>query len=436
MGCDPLVRRVTLSASACGSGVMAAVSAAMLWLAVACEPVPPATGASDAPPPTASVEPPEPVVVAPREAPARDPTTLATLATLVPPPWRDDEGALVVADHWLPGPARRAHATRDPAARLALDDGCRRCHAQAAHEHAGSQHAGAWASEAFQHAFTVEPRAFCQRCHAPEEDAATAVGEVSPAAASLGVGCVTCHVQPGTDAVWAAPRPSATATSDAKAPHPIARAVAFAGPQACAACHEFPFPDGALRDQPLAMQTTITEHARSAAADQSCADCHMPQDADGQRSHAFVGAYDRAVLARALDIEATRVDATTVRLRLGPGEVGHAVPTGDLLRRLLVEISIDGPDGEPAFSARRFLGRRFGPIHQANGITLRGELRDDRVGVGPQGGAQEPTFTLPDALADHPVRWRIVHQRVAQHSRDPRGAAIEGELEFASGVLD
>jgi hypothetical protein len=33
------------------------------------------------------------------------------------------------------------------------------------------------------------------------------------------------------------------------------------------------------------------------------------------------------------------------------------------------------------------------------------------------------------------VRWRLVHQRVAQHSGDPRRAPIEGELEFASGVL-
>lgn len=430
MGCEPLVA----CTRACSRGVAAPLSTAALWLAVACEPVPPTAGASDGPPPRASIEPPVPVAIAPREAPAG--ATPTTLDPPVPPPWRDDEGALVVPDHWLPGPARRAHPTRDPTARLALDDGCRRCHTQAAREHAGSQHASAWASNAFQHAFTVEPRAFCQRCHAPEEDATTAVGEVSPAAASLGVGCVTCHVQPGTTTVWAAPRASATATRDAEAPHPIARGVAFAGPQACAACHEFPFPDGALRDQPLAMQSTITEHARSAAADLSCAHCHMPPDADGQRSHAFVGAYDHAMLARALHIEATRPNATTVRLRLAPAQVGHAVPTGDLLRRLMVEISIDGPDATPAFSARRFLGRRYGPVHQANGITLRGELGDDRVGMGDNGGTQERTFTLPAAHAEHPVRWRVVHQRVAQASRDPRAAPIEGELEVARGVLD
>jgi Cytochrome c554 and c-prime len=366
------------------------------------------------------------------------PSTIASTPAPSPPAWRDDDGALLEPDHWLPSPARRGEATREPAARLALDDGCRRCHAQAAREHEGSQHPGAWASPAFQRAFTVEPRAFCQRCHAPEENAATAVGEVSPAAASLGVGCVTCHVQPGTDTIWAAPRPADTeAESDAQAPHPILRGPAFAGPQACAGCHEFPFPDEALREHPLAMQSTVTEHAGSAAADRSCADCHMPKHADGQRSHVFAGAYDQAMLARALEIEATR-EGPTVRLSLRPGQVGHAVPTGDLLRRLMVEVTVDGPDGPdgaPEFRARRYLGRSFGPLHQGNGITVRGQLGDDRVGIGPGDGAQVPTFTLPAALADRPVRWRIVHQRVAQASREPRAAPIEGELEFASGVL-
>ncbi len=366
-----------------------------------------------------------------------EPTPVLADAVLLPSPaaptlWRDGSGALMPADHWLPGPARHRDAEREPAARLVLEEGCRRCHAGAAHEWLGSQHAGSWSSAAFQRAFTTEPRPFCQRCHAPEEDAATAVGEVSPAAASLGVGCVTCHVEPGTDAVWAAPRPDDT-PSDERSPHPIARSALFAGPQACAACHEFSFPDDALRDHPLAMQSTITEHARSAEADRSCADCHMPRGPDGDRSHAFVGAYDRAVLASALEIVADRPTPTTVQVELRPGRVGHAVPTGDLLRRLMLEIRVDGPDDDaPAFRQRRWYGRRYAPLHQRNGITVRGEAGDDRIG--PAG--QKASFDLPDTLAAAPVRWRLVHQRVAQHSRDPRAAPIEGEIEFASGVLD
>lgn len=375
--------------------------------------------------PTGVVSEPAPVLAA--ALPPAQPSAPAS-----PPPWRDASGALLESDHWLPGPARRSEAERDPAARLVLDEGCRRCHAGAAHEQLGSQHAGSWSSEAFQRAFTVEPRAFCQRCHAPEERATTKVGEVSPAAASLGVGCVTCHVQPGTDAVWAAPSAPEAAPAE-RSPHPIARSGLFAGPQACAACHEFSFPDDLLREHPLAMQSTITEHRASAAADRSCADCHMPRDADGDRSHAFAGAYDRAMLAESLAIEATRPTPTTVHVGLRPGRVGHAVPTGDLLRRLMLEVRVDGPEGDaPAFRQRRWYGRRYAPLHQTNGITVRGEASDDRIG--PEG--KTASFELPAALAAAPVRWRLVHQRVAQHSRDPRRAPIEGEIEFASGVLD
>ncbi len=392
-------------------------------LALACDPTPP----QPSPTHETSIH-----VQDPHVQDSASASSLAEPIPSAPPPWLDDRGALLEPDHWLPGPARPNDAPRDPSARLVLDQGCRRCHPAAAHQWSGSQHASAWSSAAFTRAFTAEPLAFCQRCHAPEEDARTPVAQISSAAADLGVACVTCHVQPGTREVWAAPLPDPRESE--RAPHPILRAATFAGPQVCAACHEFSFPDHALREHPLAMQSTISEHRESPAAARSCADCHMPENRQGARSHAFAGAYDRSMLASALEIDATRPNPTTVRLRLRPGRVGHAVPTGDLLRRLMIEVRIDDPDGRAAFSARRFHGRRFGPLHQRNGITVRGELLDDRIGPGPD-GARESTFAIPEALADRPVRWRIVHQRVAQASTSLRAGPLEGELEFARGVL-
>ncbi|MEM9455369.1 MAG: multiheme c-type cytochrome [Myxococcota bacterium] len=354
----------------------------------------------------------------------------------------------MVSDHWLTGPARRT-VVRDPAARLVAERECQRCHAEVTHEWSRSQHAGSWSDPAFQRAFAAEPRAFCQRCHAPEEDPAAAPGEVSQEAAALGVGCVTCHVAPGSDEVWAASRTnadgtadgsadgSADGTTDGSAPHPIVRGLGFAGPQVCAACHEFGFPDNALRDRPLAMQSTLTEHRRSAASGRSCAECHMPQQGR-RRSHAFAGAYDRSMLAQSLEIEARRPSPTKVAIQLAPGRVGHAVPTGDLLRRLMVEVVIDDPNGPhraPAFVSRRYFGRRFGPVRQAHGITLRGELADERVGGGDGDGVRLARFTVPSRLREQPVRWRVVHQRVAQSSLDPRKAPVDGELTVTDGVL-
>ena len=330
----------------------------------------------------------------------------------------------LVVDHWLPGPYARGRAPED---RSAVEAECRSCHAEIAREWAGSQHASSWSSPAFQAAFAREPLPFCQRCHAPEVPGRATVPDW---AAQIGVGCVSCHVEPDTGQIWSASAGGPT--------HPVVRKPAFAGPQACAGCHEFEFPDARVRDRPLLMQSTIREHAASAAADQSCADCHMPARGHGEarhRSHEFLGAYSREMLARSLIITATRerVDGhERAVLRLDPGEVGHAVPTGDLLRRLELRLDAIGPDGQPRELGRRWLRRRFGPIQQRNGITVRGEIEDTRVGPG--GVVVE--LSIPADAEAGPVRWTITHQRVAEASSDPRRAAVEGAIEFASGLLE
>lgn len=335
---------------------------------------------------------------------------------------------LAAASPWLPGPASKQ--TRFDPDRLALDRECRSCHVEAAAQWQHSQHAGAWASPAFQRAFASEPRPFCQGCHAPEADPREPVPK---GAGEIGVGCVTCHVEPGSEVVWAGEGPDAP-----EAPHPIARAAAFEQPGACGGCHEFEFPDPALRDRPLLMQSTLAEHRDSAHADQTCVDCHMPREPSevGPRSHAFPGAYDPTMLRRALAIAVTRPSRSIVRIELRPGEVGHAVPTGDLLRRLevaLVYREVDREvDGERVID-RAWLGREFEERMQSNGVQVRVEVADHRVGVGP--GPTLVELEVPADLDPSALRWRVRHQRVATHARHPRAAAIEGQLEIASGSL-
>ncbi len=328
----------------------------------------------------------------------------------------------------LPGPA--SSSTRFDPARLALDRECRACHVEAAAQWQHSQHASAWSSRAFQRAFASEARPFCQGCHAPE----TATNEPVPrGAAELGVGCVTCHVQSRSEVelehalvlTGLAEDTGALAQASA-APHPIARSASFTSPHACAGCHEFEFPDAALRDEALLMQATLTEHGDSDARDRTCVDCHMPLTAGG-RSHAFPGAYDPAMLGRALDIAVTRPSPALVRVELRPGQVGHAVPTGDLLRRLEVALV----EGERVLD-RDWLDREFADRRQSNSVELREQIGDDRVGIG------EPVRVVELRVPDRPtgpLRWRVVHQRVANHARDPRAAAIEGAIEIASGPV-
>ncbi len=88
----------------------------------------------------------------------------------------------------MPGPAAEGHQR----AGLELNAECEHCHEDIAAEWRDSLHAQAWTDPAFQRSYEREQKAFCRSCHAPESD--PAVGEVSEAAAHVGVGCVSCHV--------------------------------------------------------------------------------------------------------------------------------------------------------------------------------------------------------------------------------------------------
>lgn len=334
------------------------------------------------------------------------------------------------ATHWLPGPddPRRRGA---PQARAALQARCPSCHAAEAEHWQASQHASAWSSAAFQAAFAVEPLPFCQGCHAPEAASDAGLADLGEDwAARTGVGCVSCHVEPGEARIW-------TAGDRLEHEHerepergcvlPISRSPAFGGPQACAGCHEFAFPEPAQDGRALLMQSTVAEHAASAAATRSCSGCHMPSE----RSHSFPGAYDLDMLRRSLAIEARR-DADALVLELRPDAVGHAVPTGDLFRRLEIRLFAVDDDGHQRALDRRWLGRRFAPRTHVDGLVRYDELGDDRIGP----GGHTLRFELAASERDRTLRWTLVHQRVAHPKADGEQAWVEGEIEFASGVVE
>lgn len=309
-----------------------------------------------------------------------------------------------------PPPARVSASSRHHVASLVhgldveANEACMRCHPLQAQQWLGSQHQTSYVESPFQVAHALEPRAFCRGCHAPMADPSTRPPQ---AQAALGVACTSCHVQ----------RDGALVSTTALRT------------EGCLACHEFPFPDNALRDRPLMMQSTGHEHADSRFADRSCADCHMPRAADGHHDHRFVASRDPQQLRRAVTIAAERVDAQRVRITLAPGQVGHAFPTGDLLRRL--EVGVQRADGEGPVR-HRYLARHFGNRTQRSGAWMLSGLRDDRV---PPAGARVVELRLSDA-SDAPIRWWVQYQRVAhQRSLDPRDAALDGAVTLATGAL-
>ncbi len=311
----------------------------------------------------------------------------------------------------LLGATATPHTTTDAA--------CVACHPRVAAEWWSSQHRSAFTESTFQAAHALEPRAFCRSCHAPEQD--PAISKITPKA-TVGVSCRSCHLR-GDEIVTGSSR------APVAAPHSVRRDPEF-GRLACGPCHQFEFPDAGLRETPEQMQSTLDEHALSRHRKRSCVACHMPADAAGRSSHSFALSRDPAALRRSVRVDAQRVDARTIRLTLAAGEVGHAVPTGDLLRRLEIAAA---PSARPQATSRRYLARHFAQVRQASGIALLSEIRDDRV---PADGRPRVVTLEVDAADDEAILWWVRHQRVAHHrSFDPRNAIVDGETELASGRL-
>ncbi len=305
-----------------------------------------------------------------------------------------------------------ALGARAPAddARLELDARCMGCHPDATVQWLASPHATSFVDGPFLTAHHREPQAFCRGCHAPEQDPAITF---ATAAAGRGVTCVTCHVDHGDE-------DAALAVGE----HPRVRSTID-----CDACHEFDFPDAAVRERPLQMQRTVSEHAASPFAATPCAGCHMPTQGE-RRDHRMRAASDPALLATALDVQASRTPEG-VRVELRVVGAGHAVPTGDLFRRLEVGAIVYDPRA-PEPPALRWLSRRFERRVQANAIAALLETGDDRVPA--DGSPRIVELRLPSA-GDRPIVWWVEHQRVAFPRGGERFAALDGRTPMAGGLL-
>ncbi|MBS2018026.1 MAG: hypothetical protein JST00_34445 [Deltaproteobacteria bacterium] len=311
----------------------------------------------------------------------------------------------------MPGPATQAYVR---GARAELDASCMKCHATIAREHEASLHARSFRDPAFQRGYALEPEAFCRSCHAPE---ARPTAEPDELARSRGVACVTCHVPFGatSEAVLAGPSRRVTSTA---APHEIERVDDF-GTRACAACHEFAFPGAEANGETGRMQKTMTEHAASRERDRSCASCHMPARAD-HAGHGVAVAADRALLAAALEVKVAREDDGRARFTLTSKGVGHAFPTGDLFRRLVLRVKTPRATVEHAFE------RRFRAQRDAKGVPVRFELSDSRP-------APSRSVALPAPAGS---TWEVVYQRITAVAQTPPfGATVESEVVLEKGIV-
>ncbi|MEZ4311072.1 MAG: multiheme c-type cytochrome [Polyangiaceae bacterium] len=332
---------------------------------------------------------------------------------------------------------------------------CERCHAEIAAEWRASLHRQSHTSQTYRDQLVREPRAFCDGCHAPEADPP---GPVAEGPSQMGVGCVTCHV--AGDRLLAGPGPGRTAettktdgtvktastegTADAteiaggeRAHEDLTRTADLAGPWGCASCHEFAFPGARRGPAPLLMQSTVSEHARSAHRDKPCASCHMPErrgPAGAHRDHTFSASRDPDLVRSAVEIREELREGGSLRLALTPGRVGHAFPTGDMLRRLSLTIEATSAAGEVVAREQRYLARHFGLVRTPTTPLRRVLLADDRVGA--SGDPVIIDYTPPAAAEGGRLRYLLRYERVANPEGDEHGSPVfEGFLVLADRTL-
>ncbi|MFK7987832.1 MAG: hypothetical protein AB8I08_17575 [Sandaracinaceae bacterium] len=258
---------------------------------------------------------------------------------------------------------------------------CAECHASEYRQWRRSAHRHAFDNPVFQAEYQADRRVFCADCHGPR----------GPERRAAGVDCAICHVREGA---------ILNPTVSGRAPHPSRVEPNLAGSVACARCHQFGFE----RQPELPLQATVDEWMASPHRGTACQGCHMPEG-----SHAFAGGMDPALAAAAIAVEGTaapdRDDTVRVTLRMRADQAGHAVPTGDVFRRLEVRVWA-GPQSE-----RRLLARR---MRQSDGLWTAGE--DQRI---PATGERVVSVRLDGPL-------ERVHYEVRLFRTSPARAARQG----------
>jgi hypothetical protein len=328
----------------------------------------------------------------------------------------------------MPGPFSPAKVPAPEAARR-VNDGCIKCHEDVAKEWRASLHAQAYTNPEFQRALRVEPVPFCRGCHAPDADPNLAD---NAALQSQGVSCVSCHVV--KDGILGVSNPAKPPHRASGKAHPALGRADFKSIAACADCHQFAFPGESGGIPTNLMQSTVNEFLRRFEAARGCAGCHMPADETGHRSHRFDVTRNGKLLQSALRVSARRTANHQVEIELTPSGVGHAFPTGDLFRRLTVEVEAIGPEHSQLEAHTVYLTREFEMTHTAGGVKRRRPIRDTRLLA--DGPSRTVVVQWESDVSPYPVRFRVLYQRVQHPGKVGQpDADIAGEILLAEGEL-
>lgn len=140
-----------------------------------------------------------------------------------------------------------------------------------------------------------------------------------------------------------------------------------------------------------------------------------------------------AMLQSALSVQAYRGTNESIHVVLSAANVGHAVPTGDMFRRLEVRARVLKEE----LAARPVvLARRFAMIPSGNGHSgvRRVQVGDDRVPS--NGETREVDLEFSEAIREKDIAWEVAYQRMPAAMASVWGVdAKADEIIVARGIL-
>jgi hypothetical protein len=216
---------------------------------------------------------------------------------------------------------------------------CKECHEEIYEEWKTSRHRDAYTNRLYQESYAREPLTWCTNCHAPFLEAGLDANQPELRfRKEEGVSCLVCHVREDKILVSSIPKKPKE--------HRYIESPYMKESEFCGSCHQFNFPVGTGKEKDfqfshLPMQNTFQEWQNSFYYQkETCQDCHQEYSVgkNRYRTHYFPGGHSIGFLNKTFQLNFYQVSNHELELELVAKNLGHAFPTGDLFRKLLIRI--------------------------------------------------------------------------------------------------
>jgi hypothetical protein len=287
---------------------------------------------------------------------------------------------------------------------------CSQCHTREYEEWLQSSHSRSLINENFQKLFqrsieetSGETRRICLRCHSPAAVFNNDL-ELKDNRNAQPVSCEICHSLLSYDSNYelvfdTTSRMFATREANMGPGHNVVRNMNITTSKMCTPCHTLEHPD--QKYLTCSRDISYDKWREITGRTDTCQDCHM-RDSFGNIDHSFPGGNSESMVEGALQVRWNLTITNNeykARIILHNPDVGHDVPAGMTLRRLIIRVSLLDSDEGEIYKQEAFLGRIY----------------EDKDGIWPVMGWKAERIKFDNSIA--PLEKRMIMFNMPLHSR-------------------